>query len=73
LAIVADVIDPELIVIGGGVSGAADGYLPVARTALPDLVTGGRYRPLPRIEVARFGDRAGVIGASLLARQALSR
>jgi glucokinase len=72
LAIIADVIDPELVVIGGGVSGAAEDYLPVAMAALPDLVTGGRYRPLPRIEVARFGDRAGVIGASLLARQALS-
>ncbi len=72
LAIIADVIDPAMIVLGGGVSGAADAYLPVALAALPDLVTGGRYRPLPRIEVARFGDRAGVIGASLLARQVLS-
>ena len=72
LAIIADVIDPALIVLGGGVSGAADAFLPVAVTALPDLVTGGRHRPLPRIDVARFGDRAGVIGASLLARQALS-
>jgi len=71
LAIIADVMDPAMIVLGGGVSGAAAAFLPVALAALPELVTGGANRPLPRIEVARFGDRAGVIGASLLARQAL--
>ncbi len=68
LALVADVLDPDVVVIGGGVSDAADLFLPAAVAALPELVTGHGFRPLPRIAVARFGDRAGMIGAALLAR-----
>lgn len=69
LAVAVDVLDPEVIVIGGGVSGAAPMFLQGSREALAHLVTGGGHRPLPRVEVARFGDRASVIGAGLLASQ----
>lgn len=71
LALAADVLDPELIVIGGGVSGAAPLYLPRARQVMADMITGGWHRPHPRIELAAFGDRAAVIGAGLLARRAV--
>lgn len=71
LALAADVLDPEVIVIGGGVSGAADLYLPRARDVLAATITGGAHRPHPRIELATFGDRAAVIGAGLLAREQL--
>ena len=67
LALAVDVLDPELLVIGGGVSASADLFLPAVMDVLPGLVTGAGHRPLPRIAVAHFGDRAGMIGAALLA------
>lgn len=69
MALAADVLDPELIVIGGGVSGAAPLYLPKARQVMAETITGGRHRPHPRIELATFGDRAAAIGAGLMAQQ----
>lgn len=71
MALAADVLDPEVIVIGGGVSGAADLYLARAREVMEQEITGGRHRPHPRIELAAFGDRAAAIGAGLVAREQL--
>ncbi|WP_353647833.1 ROK family protein [Nakamurella sp. A5-74] len=71
LALAADVLDPEVIVIGGGVSGAAGLYLPQALKVMRAEITGGAHRPHPRVEVAAFGDRAAAIGAGLLAREQL--
>ncbi len=67
LSLVTDVLDPEAIVIGGGVSSAAGMFLPLAVSQFGTLITGAGHRPLPRIELARFGDRAAVIGAALQA------
>lgn len=68
LSIVADVIDPELIVIGGGVSSDADLYLPDATSQFASSIVGTGYRPLARIEVAQLGPDAGMIGVADLAR-----
>lgn len=68
LALVADVFDPELIVIGGGVAEAADQYLDRARGVFAREITGAGHRPLARIDVARLGADAGMIGAADLAR-----
>jgi glucokinase len=70
LALVTDVLDPERIVIGGGVSAAAGMFLPLAVSEFGRSITGAGHRPLPRVELARFGDRAGIIGAALLAAEA---
>ena len=67
LAIASDVLDPAVVVIGGGVSGAADLFLASTRTVLSGLITGRRYRPQPQLALARFGDAASVVGAALLA------
>jgi glucokinase len=67
LSLVTDVLDPEVIVVGGGVASAAGMFLPLAVSEFAGLITGAGHRPLPRIELARFGDRAGIIGAALLA------
>lgn len=72
LALAADVLDPELIVIGGGVSGAASLYLPLAQRVMQENLTGSAHRPHPRIELATFGDRAAAIGAGLMARDGLA-
>ncbi len=67
LALVTDVLDPEMIVIGGGVASAAGMFLPLAVSEFAGSITGAGHRPVPRVELARFGDRAGILGAALLA------
>ncbi|MFL5780407.1 MAG: ROK family protein [Thermoleophilaceae bacterium] len=65
-----NVFEPHHVVIGGGLSGAADLFLPAAESEF-------RARALPalaeraRISVAKAGKDAGVIGAGLLAAQEL--
>lgn len=71
LALVADVYDPELVVIGGGVSGSAPLFLDDAREHYARVVTGGHHRPLARIRTAQLADEGGVIGAAELARDAV--
>lgn len=71
LAIVADVYDPELIVVGGGVSGSASLFLDAAREHYAAAATGAGHRPLARVRPAQLGDAAGLIGAADLARRAV--
>ena len=71
LAMATDILDPEVIVIGGGVAAAAPLYLPGAVADLSLAITGAGHRPEPRVVVAKFGDRAGIIGAALLAGAAV--
>ena len=71
LAIASDVLDPAVIVLGGGVSGAADLFLADTRTVLSSMITGGGHRPQPQLALARFGDTAAMVGAALLARDGL--
>jgi len=66
IALAVDVFDPEHIVIGGGVSTIADLFLEDAIAAARPLITGVAYRPAVQVRAARFGDAAGMIGASLL-------
>lgn len=68
LAIVVDVLDPELIVLGGGVSTDADLFLPAARETMAASIVGAGHRPLPIVGTAELGADAGMIGVSDLAR-----
>lgn len=68
LSLVADVFDPELVVIGGGVSGSAPLYLDDAREHYAATLTGAGARPLARIRTAQLGEAAAVVGAAWLAR-----
>lgn len=71
LAIVADVLDPAHIVLGGGVSDDADLFLDHARASMEANIVGAGYRPLPEILCAELGSRAGMIGVADLARELL--
>ena len=63
-----NLFDPELVVVGGGVSTAGELLLQPARdTAWTFVIEGVGTRT--RIERARHGPQAGVRGAALLARQ----
>ena len=67
LANIVQILDPEIIVLGGGVAAAGEPLMAAARVALSAQVAGRRGR-LPKLEFARAGEAAGVIGASLIAR-----
>ncbi len=68
-SIVADVLDPALIVLGGGVSSDADLFLDGARDAMALDIVGAGYRPVPEIVRAELGPDAGMIGVADLARE----
>jgi glucokinase len=69
LANLVCVLDPECVVLGGGLISAGDLLLDAARASFAELVEGGRARPETVIVTAAFGDRAGAVGAALAARQ----
>ncbi|WP_296131085.1 ROK family protein [uncultured Corynebacterium sp.] len=69
LSMVADVLDPELIVLGGGVSQDADLFLDTARKRMAQEIVGAGHRPLARVATAELGSAAGMIGVADLARQ----
>jgi glucokinase len=60
--------DPQLVVVGGGVSAVGDLLLAPARAALADSLQGTAYRPVPPLVAAQSGPEAGAVGAALLAR-----
>ncbi|SIO86772.1 ROK family glucokinase [Nocardiopsis sp. JB363] len=73
LANLAAAFDPELFVIGGGVSETGGLLLDPARRAFAKGLTGRGYRPEARVVAAALGNEAGVIGAADLARDSLPR
>jgi len=66
LANLANIIDPEVIVIGGGVIESSDVFMPVVQKWFSQLLYSSASRTHPRLESAHLGERAGAIGAALL-------
>lgn len=62
--------DPEVVVIGGGVSAAGDKLLEPARNALVRSLVGAAHRRVPALVAAQLGPEAGLVGAAELARRA---
>jgi glucokinase len=58
--------DPEVVVIGGGVSAAGDRLLDPARAALRRTLVGAAHRRVPDFVAAQLGPQAGMVGAALL-------
>ena len=73
LANLVAAFDPEVVVVGGGVSAAGDRLLDPARTALTRSLVGVAHRTVPEVRRARLGPGAGVVGAADLAREAQGR
>jgi glucokinase len=72
LASVAAILDPELIVLGGGVSEAGGLLIDPALAAFRRQLTGRGHRPEARFALASLGNDAGMIGAADLAARARS-
>ena len=71
IASVASVVDPSVVVIGGGAGDAAAAFLlPTAQASFRAHLMGAAHRPVPPIVAAELGDDAGVIGAGLIAADA---
>ncbi|MGI8794631.1 MAG: ROK family protein [Acidimicrobiales bacterium] len=67
LAGLANAFDPEAFVMGGGLIEAGDLLLDPVRASFVELVEGNDHRPEVPILAAALGERAGAIGAGLLA------
>jgi glucokinase len=63
------VLDPEVVVIGGGLSATGELLLAPTRRAFEDYLTARGRHPEPRLVVADLGPDAGLIGAAELARR----
>ena len=68
IASLTAVLDPAVVVIGGGVSAAGDLLLDPVRAHFTANLTGRNYRPALEVRAAKLGNQAGLIGAADLAR-----
>ena len=64
---IINVLDPEVIALGGGASLAGDFLLQAVREAVKPLVF-FKTMPYARIELAKLGPDAGIIGAAMLGK-----
>ncbi|HEX3815054.1 MAG TPA: ROK family protein [Mycobacteriales bacterium] len=67
LASYSHLMDPELVVIGGGLAEAGDKLLEPLRTELASRLT---FRPPPPLVPAALGSQAGCLGAAIIAWRA---
>lgn len=65
LASLVNVLRPDVIVLGGGVAGSGDLFVPYLREAVNKGAFGGDILPVA-IETAQLGNAAGILGATLL-------
>lgn len=61
-------IDPQAIVVGGGVVDAGELFLEPVRKAMNSHMPFGKSHPMPKIIAAKFGNDAGLIGSADLVR-----
>ena len=69
LANLAAIIDPDVFVIGGGLSEAGDLLIVPARETFRRSLTGRGFRPFADVKLAHLGPDAGLVGAADLARR----
>ncbi len=69
VATLTAVLDPNVVVIGGGVSEAGELLLDPIRSSFEQHVTGRGHRPMLEVRQARLGNAGGLIGVADLARR----
>lgn len=70
LANIVNILDPEAIIVGGGISGAWDLLEASARAEMKKFIISPAAQDV-KILLAQFGDFAPALGAALLAREVL--
>jgi glucokinase len=68
-----NILDPQIVVVGGGAILAGDLLLDPARAAFLDAVQAPEHRPRVPIVAAQLGNDAGAVGAAVLALEELGR
>ncbi len=68
IATLTAVLDPSVVVIGGGVSDAGDLLLEPIRESFASHVTARGHRPMLEIRQTRLGTAGGIVGVADLAR-----
>jgi glucokinase len=66
LSNLTNALDPETIILGGGLADGADLYLDPIKKWFPELLYRADLRPLPDVKFAEWGPLAGAVGAALL-------
>lgn len=69
VATLTAVLDPNVVVIGGGVSDAGDLLLDPVRQSFERHLTGRGHRPMLEVRQAQLGNAGGLIGVADLARR----
>jgi len=70
IALYVNLLDPEAVIVGGGLGSAGGVYWERAVASARELIWADNVRDLPILRAA-LGENAGVIGAAALARQRL--
>ena len=65
---VINIFQPEIIVLGGGVSAQGDNLLNPLKKDIINEIYGGKEAFKTKIQVAKLGNDAGIIGAAMLYR-----
>jgi glucokinase len=68
-----NILDPQIVVVGGGAILAGDLLLEPARASFVDAVQAPGHRPRVPIVAAQLGNDAGAVGAGVLALEELGR
>ncbi len=66
-----NILDPEIIIVGGGLAEASEFILPTVREEVLSQVMAADFRQT-KIVIAQLGQKAGIIGAAMLALDELS-
>lgn len=64
----AALLDPEIVIVGGGLVRDWDLYGPRVNRDLSKVLLAAAHRPMIRVEPAQAGEAAGALGAAFLAR-----
>ena len=73
LAGLSNILDPEVVVVSGGLVELGDALLEPLRASFAGHLEGSAYRPDVPILAGELGDVAGVVGAAALARDIAGR
>jgi glucokinase len=73
IANLVNVLDPEIVVIGGGLAEMGDLLLQPVNERYQELVFATAHRPVVPIVAAELGEHAGAVGAGLVALDELRR
>lgn len=66
LANLVNILDPEVVILGGGISEAAKFFLPSAEKQMRKLILSPLAKKKVKIKISRLGKKAGTVGAALL-------